>query len=197
MTRVAIYARYLSDMQSEASIDDQVRICKAMADKRRLAGHPDLCQLRNLSCVYHQPPWRIETHCWRKTRRGRSRPRRGAGQFSRDQEDMAAIFMRIRFCGAKLFTISEGEITELHIRLKGKMNALFFKDLGAKVRRGVRGRLKPANPAAASPMDTMSSDGSIRIPTNMRAANARSTKHRQRSYGGSSKATWPVFRPAQ
>ncbi len=32
--RCAVYARYSSDNQSEASIDDQVRLCRALIDTR-------------------------------------------------------------------------------------------------------------------------------------------------------------------
>lgn len=38
---------------------------------------------------------------------------------SRDQEDTAAIFKRLRFAGVALVTISEGEISELHVGLRG------------------------------------------------------------------------------
>ena len=34
MTRAVIYARYSSDNQREASIDDQVRLCRAYADRQ-------------------------------------------------------------------------------------------------------------------------------------------------------------------
>jgi hypothetical protein len=37
---------------------------------------------------------------------------------------------------------AEGEITELHVGLKGTMNALFLKDLAAKAHRGLRGRVE-------------------------------------------------------
>ena len=33
MIRAAIYARYSSDLQSEASIDDQVRLCRERAER--------------------------------------------------------------------------------------------------------------------------------------------------------------------
>ena len=33
MTRVTLYARYSSDLQREASIEDQFRICRAEADR--------------------------------------------------------------------------------------------------------------------------------------------------------------------
>jgi len=39
-------------------------------------------------------------------------------------------------------TLSEGEISELHVGLKGTMNALYLKDLADKTRRGLRGRIE-------------------------------------------------------
>jgi hypothetical protein len=38
--------------------------------------------------------------------------------------------------------VAEGEIPELHVGLKGTMNALFLKDLAAKTCRGLRGRVE-------------------------------------------------------
>jgi site-specific DNA recombinase len=48
----------------------------------------------------------------------------------------------LRFASVRLFTLPEGEISELHIGLKGTMNALFLKDLALKVRRGLEGRVR-------------------------------------------------------
>ncbi len=48
---------------------------------------------------------------------------------------------RLKFAGITLFTLAEGEISELHIGLKGTMNALFLKDLAEKTRRGLLGRV--------------------------------------------------------
>jgi len=61
-------------------------------------------------------------------------------RLSRDQEDIAGLYKRMSFCGVKLVTLSEGTINELHIGLKGTMNALFLKDLAEKPRRGQRKR---------------------------------------------------------
>jgi site-specific DNA recombinase len=41
-----------------------------------------------------------------------------------------------------MVTLSEGELGDLHIGLKGTMNALFLKDLADKTRRGLRGRVE-------------------------------------------------------
>jgi site-specific DNA recombinase len=41
-----------------------------------------------------------------------------------------------------IVTLAEGDITHLHIGLKGTMNALFLKELAEKTRRGLRGRIE-------------------------------------------------------
>ncbi len=63
-------------------------------------------------------------------------------RISRDQEDIAAIYKRLSHADVRIVTLSEGEINELHIGLKGTMNALFLKDLAIKTRRGQRGRVE-------------------------------------------------------
>src|SRR3546814_18914176 len=64
------------------------------------------------------------------------------GRISRDQEDVAGVYKRMTFAGVKVVTLSEGEITHLHVGLKGTMNALFLKDLADQTRRGLRGRVE-------------------------------------------------------
>jgi hypothetical protein len=63
-------------------------------------------------------------------------------RLSRDQEDIAALYKRLSFEGIRIVTLAEGEISELHVGLKGTMNALFLKDLAQKTRRGLRGRVE-------------------------------------------------------
>jgi DNA invertase Pin-like site-specific DNA recombinase len=62
-------------------------------------------------------------------------------RLSRDQEDIAGLFKRMAYANVKIVTLSEGEVTHLHVGLKGTMNALFLKDLADKTRRGLRGRV--------------------------------------------------------
>jgi site-specific DNA recombinase len=61
-------------------------------------------------------------------------------RISRDQEHIARIFKQLTFLQVRLRTIAEGDISELHVGLKGTMNAIFLKDLAAKIRRGQKGR---------------------------------------------------------
>jgi site-specific DNA recombinase len=41
-----------------------------------------------------------------------------------------------------MVTLAGGDITHLHIGLKGTMTALFLKELAEKTRRGLRGRIE-------------------------------------------------------
>jgi len=139
--RVGLYARYSSDNQKEASIEDQLRLCEEKA-----ASHG----------------WQVQQCYSDAAISGATMLRPGiqsllsaamSGEFdivltealdrlSRDQEDIAGIYKRMEFAGVKIFTLSEGEISTLHIGLKGTMNALFLKDLAEKTRRGLRGRIE-------------------------------------------------------
>jgi hypothetical protein len=55
------------------------------------------------------------------------------------------------FVGSGSVTLSECDINELHIGLKGTMDALYLKDLADKTRRGLRGRVENGSRAAPTP----------------------------------------------
>jgi site-specific DNA recombinase len=63
-------------------------------------------------------------------------------RLSRDQADIASFYKRMRFAEVEIVTLAEGAVSDLHIGLKGTMNALFLRDLADKTRRGVRGRVE-------------------------------------------------------
>ena len=139
--KVALYARYSSDSQRDASIADQLRVCRAHAERQG---------------------WVIVEEYTDHAISGSSLLRPGIqaliadalqGRFqiilaeamdrlSRDQEDIAGLFKRMAYGDVKIVTLSEGEVTQLHVGLKGTMNALFLKDLADKTRRGLRGRVE-------------------------------------------------------
>ena len=139
--RVAIYARYSSDLQSDSSIEDQIHLCNEFAKTKawELVGRYSDAALSGASLM----------------RPGIQELIAGAlaGEFdvvlaealdriSRDQEDIAGVYKRMEFAGVEIVTLSEGPISSLHIGLKGTMNALFLKDLADKTRRGLRGRVE-------------------------------------------------------
>ena len=68
-------------------------------------------------------------------------------RLSRDQEHVAGLYKQLSFPGVLLVTIGEGQITELHVGLKGAMSALYLKDLAQKTRRGLEGRVRQGRSA--------------------------------------------------
>ena len=141
MTGVALYARYSSDQQREASIEDQLRLCRVYAEKQdwvvagtyqdRAVSGASLIRPGIQALLADALQGRFDVVL-----------AEALDRISRDQEDVAGVFKRMAFADVKIITLSEGEITHLHVGLKGTMNALFLKDLADKTRRGLRGRVE-------------------------------------------------------
>ena len=142
MTKVALYARYSSDNQSVASIEDQFRICHehAAREKWKVAGTYHDAAISGASVIL-RPGIQL---LLQDAQRGKFEIvlAEALDRVSRDQADVAILFKHLRFAGVQIVTLREGEITELHVGLKGTMNALFLKDLAAKTHRGIRGRVE-------------------------------------------------------
>ena len=140
--RVAVYARYSSDNQRDASIEDQIRICRERCEQMgwNLVEVYSDHSISGASLILRPAIQQLMQDAMQ--RKYDLVMAEALDRLSRDQEEIAGVFKRLGFFGAKMFTLSEGEISELHIGLKGTMNALFLKDLAAKTRRGMRGRVE-------------------------------------------------------
>lgn len=140
--RVAMYARYSSDHQRAASIEDQFRICRERAGREGW----------DVVCTYKDAGISGASMVLRPGIRALLQDAR-AGRFdlvlaealdrvSRDQADTATLFKHLKFAGVPIVTLAEGEISELHVGLKGTMNALALKDIAEKTHRGMSGRVE-------------------------------------------------------
>ncbi|WP_200835032.1 recombinase family protein [Phyllobacterium salinisoli] len=142
MTRVALYARYSSDNQSEASIEDQFRLCRDHARQERweIVGSYEDAAISGSSTILRSGIQRLV----RDAQRGEFNIllAEALDRISRDQADVATLYKHLKFAGVSIVTLAEGEISELHVGLKGTMNALFLKDLAMKTHRGLRGRVE-------------------------------------------------------
>jgi DNA invertase Pin-like site-specific DNA recombinase len=147
--KVAIYARYSSDNQRDASIADQLRVCREFAARQG---------------------WTVVQEFTDHAISGATLIRSGfqglmrdalnqrfdvvlaeaLDRFSRDQEDTAGLFKRLTFAGVSIVTLAEGDITHLHVGLKGTMNALFLKDLADKPAADFAAAWSSGNPEAVS-----------------------------------------------
>ena len=142
MIRVALYARYSSDNQSENSIEDQFRICREQAKRERwqIVGTYQDAAISGASITLRPGIQSLLQDA--QTKKFDMVLAEALDRVSRDQADVATLFKHLKFAGVRIVTLAEGEISELHVGLKGTMNALFLKDLADKTRRGLRGRVE-------------------------------------------------------
>ena len=142
MTRAVIYARYSTDMQSETSVEDQVRQCRERAERD---GHEIINVFSDYAIsgsTLSNRPGMVALMAAAKDGMFDLVYAEALDRISRDQEDIAGIYKRLSHADVGICTLSEGAINELHVGLKGTMNALFLKDLAIKTRRGQRGRVE-------------------------------------------------------
>lgn len=142
MSRVALYARYSSDRQRTASIEDQLRLCRDHATARGWTIVSTYADEAASGTSLNGRPGMLAMLGAAREGRFDIVAAEALDRLSRDQEDIARLFKMFRFAGIGLSTVTEGQIDELHVGLKGTMNALFLTDLVNKTRRGLRDRIE-------------------------------------------------------
>jgi DNA invertase Pin-like site-specific DNA recombinase len=148
--RVALYARYSSDLQRDASIEDQLRVCRARVEREG---------------------WQVRETFTDSATSGATTLRSGyqalltalrsggvdivvaesLDRVSRDLEHIASFHKQCVFHQVRIYTPAEGDISELHIGLKGTMGALYLKDLAEKTKRGLEGRINAGRCTGSPP----------------------------------------------
>ena len=119
MIKAALYARYSSENQSVASIEDQLRICREHAAQKRwkvvgtyhdaaISGASVILRPGMQALLQDAQPGKFEIV-----------PAEALDRVSHDQADVATLFKHLRFAGVWIVTLAEGDITELHVGLKG------------------------------------------------------------------------------
>lgn len=137
--RAVIYARFSTDMQRDASIDDQIRSCRDYAARQGL----EVVEVYSDRAVSGASLMRTGIQMlMRDAQMGGFQIviSEALDRLSRNQADVAGLYQRLQFTGVMIETVSEGQISEMHIGLAGTMNALFLKELGKKTHRGLKGR---------------------------------------------------------
>jgi site-specific DNA recombinase len=137
--RTAIYARFSTDLQRDRSIDDQLALCT------------EYCAREGLSVVAtFDDRARTGSSVFGRDGLGRMMEAARRGEFdvvlvealdrlSRDQEDLAGIWKRLRFVGIELRAVHDGTADAVQIGVRGLLGSLFLADLAHKVRRGMAG----------------------------------------------------------
>lgn len=142
MPKVALYARYSrptirawcqSRTSSESAGSMRAGSCGKSSIPITMPPSPVQC---------HSPAGRPVFAARCPARQVRHCTRRGLGSHLARSGRRGDTLQALRFAGVQIVTLAEGEISELHVGLKGTMNALFLKDLAAKTHRGLRGRVE-------------------------------------------------------
>lgn len=193
--RVAIYARFSTDKQRDASNEDQIDSCRELTAREG---------------------WQITgTYLDRATsganmfRPGIEALQRDAslGKFdlvlseamerlSRKLADIAKFHERMEHLGIKINTLTEGEVTEMLIGMKGTMNQILLRDIAIKTHRGQKGRVKEASSPEAMPTAMTCCPG-WRCGARPNTVIGPSTGPRRRSCAGSSATVRKACRRAR
>ena len=146
--RCATYARYSSDRQSPASIQDQLRMCREYAERQGwvfLEGH--VYADESLSGAGADRPELI-----RLQQAASSVPRTfdvvlidDTSRMSRNQGETARIVEGLNFLGIRIVAVSQGIDTEdeqadVLMTVHGLVDSLYIKELAKKTHRGLEGR---------------------------------------------------------
>jgi site-specific DNA recombinase len=141
-TRAAIYARFSSDKQHDKSIDDQVALCRRVAEREgmRIVATYDDRAISGASVHNRLGLQRL----MRDAKAGKFDVliSEALDRISRDQEDLAGIHKRLRHAGVEIVTAADGATSEIHVGVKGLLGALYLKDLADKTRRGQAGVIR-------------------------------------------------------
>lgn len=139
--RAVIYARYSSNLQTDASIEDQVRLAMRLINEQNMELTQTYADHGISGASLLRPGYQ---QLLTDARAGMFEVvvAESIDRLSRDQEHIAAFHKTMNFAGVSVITTSEGAINELHIGLKGTMSALYLKDLADKTRRGLEGRVR-------------------------------------------------------
>lgn len=145
--KAAIYARYSSDLQSDRSIDDQVALCRrhvesagghvtAVFDDRARSGASILGRAGLASLMTAAREGEFDAVVVEHLDR-----------ISRDQEDLAHLFKRLRFLGISLIEVHGGTATSIQVGVRGLVGALYLEDLAQKITRGMSGVVREGRAA--------------------------------------------------
>lgn len=147
MKRAALYARYSSDLQRDASIADQIDLCRRYAEQMGF-DVVDVFEDRAISgSSTDRPGYQA---LLRNARAGAFDVIvvEALDRLTRRLADVAQVHDELQFLRVELFAVNAGQISLLQVGMLGTIGQVFLADLGAKTKRGQAGRIRDGAAAA-------------------------------------------------
>lgn len=139
MNRAAIYARYSTDLQTEKSVEDQIALCRAYAERNGL----DVVAVYDDRAISGAST--VQRTGWRSLMAAAGERRfdvviaEDVDRIARDEADYHAAKKRLVFAGIAIHTAHTGPISGIEGSVRAMMSAYFLENLAHKVRRGLAG----------------------------------------------------------
>ncbi len=140
--RVAIYARFSSDLQDIRSITDQIAAARDHAGHQGWTVVAEFCDAAISGSSLHNRPGLLDLMVAAQSKQFDAVLTESIDRLSRDLEDIAGLYKRLAYLGIKIVTLADGEVGKLHVGLKGIIASIYLDDLAQKTRRGQAGRVK-------------------------------------------------------
>ncbi|MBS7793175.1 recombinase family protein [Roseococcus sp. SDR] len=132
--RAAVYARTATAQPRDGSIEDQVRMCQALAERERWVIVETFSDHGVSGSTVLRPGYQALMSAMRSGAVDVVLAER-FDRFSRNPGHLAALHQAAESAGVQIITLSEGEITEATIGLEATLEALYLKELADKRRR--------------------------------------------------------------
>jgi DNA invertase Pin-like site-specific DNA recombinase len=138
--RAAIYARYSSDQQRAASIEDQVEVCRRYVERQGWSVAQVYADRALSGASAARPGFQA---LLADAERGRFEVVvvEALDRVGRRLADVAALHDRLEFRRVQLHAVNMGLVGAMHVGLLGTMAQLYHSDLKDKTRRGQLGRV--------------------------------------------------------
>lgn len=137
--RVALYARYSSENQKDSSIEQQMRLLheRVAAERWTIAGE---YEDKALSGTNMLRPGLQRMLAASQDKEFEVILSESIDRLSRDLADIAVMHKRLTHRGIRIVTLMEGEITAMHVAMKGSHSEWYIKDLSKRTYRGLHDR---------------------------------------------------------
>lgn len=143
--RTIIYARYSTDLQNSRSIADQIALCRerAASEGWQIVDTFTDAEISGAAGIGEDQRPGMNAMLARVEQGGVDQViAESTSRIARHQGDGFAIRERLSYYGARLFTLSQGEIDEIKGWVQGFLDSQARKDIAFNVKRGQRGTVR-------------------------------------------------------